>query len=169
MPSFPEALAAVGADGVMLNHVERPLDEDALSNAIRRAHEAGLLALVGAEDVEQATRYAALEPDLILLEPRDLIGTANGLDRPSITVSNAAVANVNPNVLVLHGGGIADEHAARMIMEQGAAGTGCTTAIVAATDRNEAVQRMVQAVREGWNSRRDSAPYQALSNQQGVN
>src|SRR5258708_18293838 len=45
----PEALAAVGADGVMLNHAERPMDDSSLPTAIRRARDAGLLTLVCAE------------------------------------------------------------------------------------------------------------------------
>ena len=40
---LPEALAEAGADGVMLNHAERPLAMDVLEETIRRADEVGLL------------------------------------------------------------------------------------------------------------------------------
>lgn len=153
----PEALAAVGADGVMLNHAERPLNDHELSAAIWRAREAGMLTLVCAEDVRQATRYAALGPNLILLEPHDLIGTSNGGERPEIAGANAAVASIDPAALVMHSGGVRDEHEVQAIIAQGAAGTGCTTAIVRATDRRETTTRMIRAVRDGWDARRTLA------------
>jgi triosephosphate isomerase (TIM) len=152
---LPEALAAVGANGVMLNHAERPVDDGALPTAISRARDAGLLTLICADTIQQATRYAACAPDLILLEPHDLIGTAGHRRRPSIAEANAAVASVDPGVLVMHGGGVADEHHVRAIMTQGAAGTGCTTAIVKAADRRDMTARMIRAVREGWDARYD--------------
>jgi triosephosphate isomerase (TIM) len=154
---LPEALAAVGADGVMLNHAERPLNDHELSAGISRAREAGMLTLVCADDVHKATRYAALAPDLILLEPHSLIGGANGRERPPIARANAAVASVDAAVLVMHSGGVSDEQAARAIIAQGASGTGCTTAIVQAADRRDKTTRMIRAVREAWDARRDLA------------
>jgi triosephosphate isomerase len=150
---LPDALAAVGADGVMLNHVERPLDEADLPAAIEQAREAGLLALVCADDIGQAVRFAGWSPDMILLEPSVLIGTAHRRDRPWIAEANHAVAAVNPVVPIMHSGGVADEEDVRAIMAQGAAGTGCTSAIVRAEDRCAVTQRMIRAVREGWNAR----------------
>lgn len=150
----PEALAAVGADGVMLNHAERPLEEHALQASIWRARKAGLMTLVCANDVHEASRYAAWAPDLILLEPHDLIGTNNGQERPSIAEANAAIAEVDSRVLVMHSGGVATERDVREIISQGADGTGCTTAIVRAADRREVTARMIGAVRAGWDTRR---------------
>jgi triosephosphate isomerase (TIM) len=150
---LPEALAAVGADGVMLNHAERPLDERTLRGAIDRAREAGLATMVCANDVGQAKQYASWEPDMILVEPHELIATAGKRLRPSVTHINKAVAHVNPHVLVMHSGGIAHERDVRAIVSQGAAGTGCTTAIVRATDRATLTTRMIRAVREGWEAR----------------
>jgi triosephosphate isomerase (TIM) len=150
---LPEALAAVGADGVTLNHAERPLDEGTLRRAIDRAREAGLVTMVCADDVGQAKQYASWEPDMILVEPHELIGTAGKRLRPSIPGVNAAVAHVNPDVLVMHSGGIADEQDVRAIVSQGAAGTGSTTAIVQATERQTLTTRMIRAVREGWEAR----------------
>lgn len=150
---LPQALAAAGADGVMLNHAERPLAEAALGGAIEQARAAGLQTLVCAEDVEQATRLAAWGPDVILLEPHELIGTAHRSHRPWIAPANAAVAQVDPRVLVMHGGGVADEEDVRAILAQGATGTGCTSAIVRATDRRAMTERMIRAVRQGWDAR----------------
>jgi triosephosphate isomerase (TIM) len=155
---IPEALVAVGADGVMLNHAERPLDDGVLPDAIGQARNAGLLALVCAHDVEHAARYARWGPDMILLEPHHLIGTAHRCDRPSIAEANAVVASVDPAILVMHSGGVADEQDVRAIIAQGAAGTGCTSAIVRAPDRREMTARLIRAVREGWDAHSDLVP-----------
>jgi triosephosphate isomerase (TIM) len=150
-----EALADVGADGVMLNHAERPLAERALRTAIDRARDAGLRTLVCANDSAEAAHFAAWHPDLILLEPHDLIGTAHGRERPWIAQANAAVARVDPRILVMHSGGVAHESDVQAIIAQGAAGTGCTSAIVRATDRRRTVTQLIAAVREGWERRSD--------------
>jgi triosephosphate isomerase len=152
---LPEALAAVGADGVMLNHAEWPVDDRALPTAICRARDAGLLTLVCADTIQQAIQYASRAPDLVLLEPHDLIGTDGHRQRPSIPQANAAVASIDPSVLVMHSGGVADERQVRAIMAAGAAGTGCTTAIVQAADRRDMTTRMIRAVREGWDASHD--------------
>jgi triosephosphate isomerase (TIM) len=150
---LPEALHAVGADGVLLNHAERPLDPAALRSAMMRAEEAQLQTLVCAQDTSEAVRYAAWSPDIVLLEPHDLIGTARKAGRPWIAGANRAVAGVDPAVLVMHSGGVSDPDDVRSLVGQGADGTGCTSAIVRAPDRSEATAAMIRAVREGWDER----------------
>lgn len=150
---LPRALAVVGADGVMLNHVERRPDEHVLPEALRQAHEAGLLTLLCADDLEQATRYARWSPTILLFEPPELIGTAHRAPRPWIAEANTAVGRVDPNIVVMHSGGIADEHDVRALIAQGAAGTGCSTAIVRADDPPDMTTRMIRAAREGFDSR----------------
>jgi triosephosphate isomerase (TIM) len=150
---LPQALAAAGADGVMLNHAERPLAERALPDAIARARAAGLLTLVCADDTEEGVRCAAEGADLVLLEPHELIGTAHRSERPWIGPANAAIARVAPHVLVMHSGGVADEHDVQALIAQGADGTGCTSAIVRAADRRATTDRMIRAAREGWEAR----------------
>jgi triosephosphate isomerase (TIM) len=150
---LPEALSAIGADGVFLNHAERPLSPDALRSAMRRADETGLRTLVCAEDTSEAMLYASWSPYIVLLEPHDLIGTAHKGDRPWIHSANRAIANVDPTVLVMHSGGVADPEDVRSLIAQGADGTGCTSAIVSATDPPETAAAMIRAVREGWDER----------------
>jgi triosephosphate isomerase (TIM) len=150
---LPEALRAVGADGVLLNHVERPLAFEELRSAVSRAKEANLQTLVCAEDIGEAVSYAEWSPDIVLLEPRDLIGTALRQVRPWIPEANNLLAAVDDCVLVMHGGGVADPDDAASVIAQGAAGTGCTSAIVRATDPGAMAMAMIHAVREAWDAR----------------
>jgi triosephosphate isomerase len=148
-----EALRAAGADGVMLNHAERPLSGAELAAAMARAAAAGLATMVCVEGVDEARRAAQHQPDIVLAEPHYLIGSAHRAERPWIPLINAAVADVSPGTLVMHSGGIADEADIAAVIGQGAAGTGCTTAVVAATDRPSAVTALIRAVRESWDAR----------------
>ena len=72
---LPESLVAAGADGVMLNHCEKPLSFETLKETIRRANEVGLTTIVCADSMAEAGRIAGLAPDIIVAEPSELIGT----------------------------------------------------------------------------------------------
>ena len=61
---IPEALAQVGADGVLLNHPERAISDDDVAAGIGRARGCGLLSMVWAEDENQARKLASYGPDI---------------------------------------------------------------------------------------------------------
>jgi len=134
------------------------MDEPTLRTAIEQARDAGLQTLVCANDIAEAARFAGWSPDMILLEPSELIGTAQRRHRPWIGESNRVVAAINPLIEVMHSGGVVDEDDILAIMREGAAGTGCTSAIVRAPDRRAMTQRMIRAVREGWDARAQLTP-----------
>lgn len=70
----PAAVKAAGAFGTLLNHAEHKLSDDVLAATILKCREVGLFTLVCAESVERASRVMAFHPDLIALEPPELIG-----------------------------------------------------------------------------------------------
>ena len=52
--TLAESLVAAGAEGVMLNHVEKPLSFDVLAATIQRANEVGLTTIVCADSMADA-------------------------------------------------------------------------------------------------------------------
>ena len=72
---LPESLVAVGAEGVMLNHCEKPLTISVLKKTIERADEVGLITIVCADSIAEAGMIAKLRPNIIVAEPSELIGT----------------------------------------------------------------------------------------------
>jgi triosephosphate isomerase len=150
---LPEALAQVGADGVLLNHPERAVSDDDVAAGIGRALGCGLLTMVWADDEDQARKLARYGPDIVLCEPRRLIGNAGHMDRPWIPRVSKAVAEVAPHALVMHSGGIADPSDVLHVMSQGADGTGSTSAVVFAKDRPAVTHTLIHAVRLGWDRR----------------
>jgi len=146
-----EALADIGADGVMLNHAQRPLTKEKITVAVERAKENGLLTMVCARDDAEALSLAELAPDILLYEPPSLIGHSGGAARPWISEIDVRVSEINQHIKMMHAGGIATPADAQNVMLQGAAGTGATSAIVLAPDRSAAVDALVAATRTGWN------------------
>jgi triosephosphate isomerase (TIM) len=157
----PEALRDVGADGVMLNHAEHPLDFATLRRTLERAQEVGLLSLVCANSPDEARRIARLGPTIILVEPPELIGTRTGGSRPDIRLTDDDIASIDPTILVMHGGGIGSvEHVAELI-GCGASGTGSTSAIIDAPDPSTIAYDMIRTVREAWDRRENDQPMEA--------
>jgi triosephosphate isomerase (TIM) len=149
-----EALADAGADGVMLNHADHQMRPDQVAAAVERAQANGLMTLACAADEREAAFIAALAPDILLYEPRALIGHGGGARRPWIPQINALVRAIAPGTLIMHAGGVATPEDARNVIRAGAVGTGATSAIVKAHDRSEIIEGFLSAVRDAW----DGAP-----------
>ena len=145
-----EALADAGADGVMLNHADHQLPLDQVAAAVERARANGLLTLACAADEPEAAAIAALSPDILLYEPRAMIGHRGGARRPWIPQVNALVRAIAPGTLSMHAGGVATPEDARNVIRAGAAGTGATSAIVNARDPSEIIEGFLGAVRDAW-------------------
>ena len=60
---LPEGVRAAGADGVMLNHCERPMNVASLRQAILRARALELISIVCADSIADAKAIAELHPD----------------------------------------------------------------------------------------------------------
>jgi triosephosphate isomerase len=145
-----EALADAGADGVMLNHDTDPLDDETLALALARAGELGLQTVVCAGAQEDAVRFAALGPTVVLFEPPELIGTGGTGPRDWVGPSTEAVHQASDGVLAMHAGGVSSPEVAEALMAAGADGTGSTSGVLNVTDPWSAVHTFIAATRSGW-------------------
>lgn len=152
-----ETVKEAGADGVMLNHSARPLDEPTLLATMERARETGLLTMVCTGEFGQAKRIAAAHPDVLLYEPVELIGSAGAGPRPWIQTVNETVTAIDPGILLMHAGGIGSTSDANLVITAGADGTGATSAIVLADLPELIVDGFIAAVRGAWDARSVSA------------
>lgn len=123
--TLPEAVVDAGAYGTLLNHSEKQISLERIEASIKRAREVDLVTIVCADTVETAKKIALIGPDLIAIEPPELIGSGISVStaKPEI-VSGAvkAVKNVNPDVKVLCGAGITNGEDASAALELGAKG-----------------------------------------------
>lgn len=151
--TLPESLVAAGAEGVMLNHVEKPLAFDVLAETIKRADEVGLTTIVCADSMADAGKIAGLHPDIIVAEPSELIGTGVSVGPEYVAAATDSVKNVDQNILVLTAAGIAGGEDVYNTIMAGADATGSSSGVAKATDRPAMVDEMISAVRRAWNER----------------
>ncbi len=150
---LPESLVAAGAEGVMLNHVEKPVTFDVLEKTIQRAEEVGLLTIVCADSMADASKIATLNPDIIVAEPSELIGTGVSVGPEYVEAATKCVKNVNPDILVLTAAGIANGQDVYNTISAGADATGSSSGVAKAPDRAAMVDEMIAAVRKAWDER----------------
>ena len=151
--TLPESLVAAGADGVMLNHVEKPLTQEVLAQTIARAKEVGLTSIVCADSMADASRIAALKPDIIVAEPSELIGTGVSVGPEYVEAATKCVKDVDPDILVLTAAGIANGEDVYNTIIAGADATGSSSGVAKAADRAAMVDEMISAVRRAWDER----------------
>ncbi|MCK5627065.1 triose-phosphate isomerase, partial [Candidatus Bathyarchaeota archaeon] len=70
-----EAVKSSGSAGTILNHSERRLLLSDIENAIKRTKELSLISAVCANTTGVGMAVAAFDPDIIAIEPPELIGT----------------------------------------------------------------------------------------------
>ena len=153
---LPESLVAAGAEGVMLNHCEKPLSVADLKAAIKRADEVGLATIVCADSIAEASAIAHLTPNIIVAEPTELIGTGKASDADYVEASTRSVKDVNPDIMVLQGAGIKCYDDVYRNIFAGADATGSSSGIVALPTheaRAQMVDDMIRAVREAYDAR----------------
>ncbi len=147
---LPESVKASGATGVMLNHAEKPISIADLKACIKRAEDLELYTIVCADSIAEATAIAHLNPDIIVCEPSELIGSGQTSDEEYVKASTDAVKSVNPDISVLQGAGISNGNDVYKIIKAGADATGTTSGIMKATDKSAMVDEMISSVRRAW-------------------
>jgi len=150
---LPESMKAAGAVGVMLNHTERPLSFEALSDTMARAGELNLITNVCADSVEEIQNIARLNPFIITAEPAELIALRTGVDLDYATKACESIKAINPDIYVLIGAGIKDGSDVYNAIMAGADASGSSSGIIKAQNPVSMINEMVGAARQAWNDR----------------
>lgn len=139
---LPEAAKKAGAVGSLVNHSERRLDLDEIESIVERLDETDLESVVCAESVERAGEVSAFGPDVVAIEPPELIGTGRSVSqvKPGVIKETVKkVHDVNPDVRVLCGAGVSTGEDVKIALELGAEGILIASAVVKADDPKEAM------------------------------
>ena len=150
---LPESLKEAGADAVFLNHAENPKTVAELSACVSRAKELEMITVVCADSTKEAAAVACLDPDIVLAEPTDLIGTGKTADDSYVTETVAALHKVNPDVLVMIASGVVTADDCYNVVRLGADGTGATSGILNAPSPAVRVQEMAEAIVRAYKER----------------
>lgn len=148
-----ESLKEAGAGALFLNHAENPKTLTDLYKTIQRAKELGIVTIVCADSVTEAKAVSCMKPDIVLAEPTDLIGTGQVADDSYTTDTCKAIADIDPDVLVMIASGVSTADDCYNVVKLGADGTGATSGILNAPDPKVRVREMAQAIVQAWNER----------------
>jgi triosephosphate isomerase len=145
---LPEALKAAGAQGVVLNHSERPMSLNAIRKAIDRANELELLTFVCADTVAEAQALAMLHPDILNPEPTELIGSGTVSDMRYVREVVQAVKSIDPSILVEQAAGITTAQQVYDFIMEGSEAAGSASGILTSVNPHSLLNEMVRSVRK---------------------
>lgn len=139
---LPEAAKKAGAGGSLVNHSERRLELDEIEKIVERLEDIEMTSIVCAEDADAAADVAEFSPDMVAVEPPELIGTGRSVSqvKPEIIEETVEkVHDVDPEVDVLCGAGVSSGEDVKIALELGAKGILIASAVVKAEDPEEAM------------------------------
>ncbi|MCS7115742.1 MAG: triose-phosphate isomerase [Nitrososphaerota archaeon] len=130
-----DAVKEAGAVGTLINHSERQLKLSDIDAAIRIAREKGLVSVVCANNQSISAAVAALKPDIVAVEPPELIGTGVSVSKAKpevVTATIRLVREINQKVTILCGAGVSDGEDMAAALRLGAQGVLVASAVVKA-------------------------------------
>lgn len=139
----PYSLKEAGAYGSLLNHAERKLSIDILQSSVDLARELGLFTIVCAESTITAKAVADIDPDLIALEPPELIGGDVSVSTAQPQLIQDAVALVGKGKLLV-GAGIKTTEDVKLALKYGAAGVLVSSVVTKAHDPEKALEELLK-------------------------
>jgi len=145
---LPEALKAAGAQGVVLNHSERPMTLNAIRKTIDRANELDLITFVCASTVAEAQALAMLHPDILNTEPTELIGSGNVSDLEYVREVIRAVKSIDQSILVEQAAGITTAKQVYDFIMEGSEAAGSASGILISANPHSLLNDMVRSVRK---------------------
>jgi len=145
----PEMVKSAGAIGTLLNHSEHRLQQQEVAQTVAACKKANLLTCVCADTAANSGTMARFAPDLVAVEPPELIGGDVSVTdaRPEV-VSEAvlAVRNVDASIPVLCGAGVKTGKDVKKAIELGAKGVLLASGVVKSKDPRKALEDLVRLI-----------------------
>jgi triosephosphate isomerase len=146
-----ESVKEAGAVGTLINHAEKQLKLCDVEAIVARIREADMVSVVCTCNAAVSEAVAALKPDIISLEPPELIGTGISVSKSkpdAVTEMVALVKHVNPYVVTLCGAGITKGEDVTAALELGTRGVLVASGIVKAKDPRKVLMEFSEAISE---------------------
>jgi triosephosphate isomerase len=146
-----ESVKEAGAAGTLINHSERQLKLSDINEVIRITRENGLISVVCANNPNISVAVATLKPDIIAIEPPELIGTGIPVSKAKpevVTETIKLVRKVNPAVTILCGAGISRGDDVAVALKLGTQGVLVASGIVKAKDQYRVLREFAEAIKQ---------------------
>jgi len=146
-----ESVKEAGAAGTLINHSERQLKLSDISDIIGITRKNGLISVVCANNPNISVAVATLKPDIIAIEPPELIGTGIPVSKAKpevVTETIKLVRKVNPPVTILCGAGISRGDDVAVALKLGTQGVLVASGIVKAKDQYRVLREFAEATKQ---------------------
>jgi len=143
----PSMIKSSGAFGTLLNHSEHRQSMDQISDTIRLCKTSDLRTLVCAESADMASGIAVYSPDMIAVEPPELIGgdiSVTDADPKVIANTVESVRSVNARIAVFCGAGVKTGKDVRNALDLGADGVLLASGVVRSKDQKASLLDLVK-------------------------
>jgi triosephosphate isomerase len=145
-----ESIRQAGATGTLINHSERQLKLSDIDETIKLAENNDLTTCVCANNPNISQAVATLEPDILAIEPPELIGTGIPVSKAKpevITDTIRLVRKVNPNITILCGAGITQPEDVTAALKLGTQGVLVASGIVKAKNPYMIIRQFAEATK----------------------
>jgi triosephosphate isomerase len=146
-----ESVKEAGAIGTLINHSERRIKLSDIEAIVGRTRELGMVSVVCTNNAAVSEAAAALKPDIVSLEPPELIGTGIPVSKskPEVVTQTVKLVNhVNPCVVTLCGAGITKGEDVAAALKLGTKGVLVASGIVKAKDPRKVLMEFSIAITE---------------------
>ena len=144
-----DAVRSAGADGTLVNHSERRIKISEIEETLEIAKSAELATIVCANTAGVSAAVAALDPDMIAIEPPELIGSGIAVSKAQpelITRTITRIRDVNNTVKILCGAGVSYAEDVTSALTLGTDGVLVASSVVKSKDPKGLLQEMADAM-----------------------
>jgi triosephosphate isomerase (TIM) len=147
---LPELLKEIGIEGSLINHSEKRIPREYIEEIIPRLKENGLISIVCAKDALEAEDLSLLGPDMIAVEPPELISGNISVSTANPELIKESVDKINHHQkcgIILVGAGVKNKEDVRIALQLGAKGILLASGITKAENPKQVLQDLLQGFR----------------------
>lgn len=144
-----EAVKEAGAVGTLINHSEKQLKLCDIETIVGKTRNSNISSVVCVNNAAVGAAVAALRPDVISLEPPELIGTGVPVSKANpeiVTETVERVKKINHDAVLLCGAGITKGEDVAAALELGTMGVLVASGVVKAKDPRKVLMDFAEAI-----------------------
>ena len=146
---LPEAVRYSGAVGTLVNHAECQMSWKEIEKTINRCKELDLTTVLCTADIESSEKGSHLDPDMIAVEPPELIGGDISVStaKPEIISDKVEVVKkISSNISVLCGAGVKNQEDVSKAISLGSEGILLASGVVKSTEPRKVLLDLIKGL-----------------------
>jgi len=146
---LPEAVRYSGAVGTLVNHAECQMSWDEIEKTINRCKDLGLSTVLCTADLKSSEKGAHLNPDMVAVEPPELIGGDISVStaKPEIISDTVKIVKkINSNISVLCGAGVKNQNDISKAISLGSQGILLASGVVKSSEPRKVLLDLIKGL-----------------------